>query len=263
MKKAFFCLLIFMFSAGCSKHQSAATSSLVESKSSLSNQSHSSLAYEHAISIEADEQNLPIILEAGQAACRDASGDACSILESRLSTGRTPFAFLKIRAQPNAIKKIVAALNKRGVITEQSTTAEDLAAPIADVAKKLAMLKDYRSNLENLRARASSDVDSLIKLSRELAQVQAELEAAQGSHAFLLQRVETEILKISVQASTHRAFWKPINLALSEFGDNFSQGISTAISGSAFLLPWIFLFLIVAWMIRKIWRHRKIPKTQS
>lgn len=263
MKKIFFCLLMFLFVAGCSKMQGNVSPSLVEGKSSSTNQSHSSLAYEHTVSLEADEQNLPIIFEAGQAACRDASADACSILESRLSTGRNPYAFLKIRAQANAIKKIVAALSKKGIVIEQSTTAEDLAAPIADVAKKLAMLKDYRSNLENLRGRATNDVDSLIKLSRELAQVQSELEAAQGSHAFLLQRVETEILKISINSTAHHAFWKPISVALSEFGDHFSQGISTAISASAFLLPWTFLFLVGAWIIRKLLRRRKIPQREG
>jgi hypothetical protein len=182
------------------------------------------------------------------------------VLESRISTGRAAAASLKLRATPAGIKKLIAALGRQGEITEQSSTAEDLAGPIGDSAKKMAMLTDYRAKLEALRDRASSDVDALIKVNRELAEVQGELEALAGKHAHLLQRVETEILNVAIGSERNRTFWRPVAFALSDFGANLSNGISSAIVGLAYLIPWAFVLGLLSWGGRALWRRRKRPK---
>jgi hypothetical protein len=71
--------------------------------------------------------------------------------------------------------------------------------------------------------------------------------------------VETEILEISIRADQYRSFWQPISLALSDFGGSLSQGISTAITGVAYLLPWGLVIGLVAWAGRKLWRRRRQP----
>ena len=119
------------------------------------------------------------------------------------------------------------------------------------------MLKDYRSKLEALRDRAGNDIDSLIKVNKELAQVQSELEAVTGNHAHLMQRVETEILNVSIHSVQNQAFWRPITLAITDFGGNFSQGISIAITGIAYLIPWGLFVLFVVWAGRRLWLRWK------
>lgn len=265
MKRFFLPLLILItLASGCAKSPDPSALALSDSsKAAPAGSARAFLAYEHALSMDVEEQQVAAIFEAGQAACREATQALCTVLESRLSSGRTATAFLKFRAKPEGIKKIIAALSQQGTVTEQSTTAEDLASPIADAAKKLAMLKDYRTNLEALRGQASRDVDALIKVSRELAQVQSELEAAQGSHAYLMQRVETEVLKVSVRSVQRQAFWKPIGLALSDFAGNLSQGISSAITGIAYLIPWAIVLLVGVWGGRRLWRRWRGPKTAA
>src|SRR5262249_51799679 len=167
------------------------------------------LAYQHSITIDTEEQKVGAVFEAAQTACREASADLCVLLESHVSTVRSASASLKFRAKPSGIQKLIAALAMQGEVTPQSTTAEDLASPIEDTAKKLAMLTDYRVKLEALHGRASRDVDALIKLNRELAQVQSDLEAMSGTYAHLMQRVETEILNVSIVAEHNQAFWRP------------------------------------------------------
>ncbi len=213
----------------------------------------STLALEHSLSLDVEEGQLSTVFEQGLAACKGAVAESCVVLESRIHSGRTSSGSLKFRAQAAGIKKIITALSKQAKVSSQSTTAEDLAAPIADGAKRLAMLKDYRAQLEVLRGRANNDVDSLIKLSHELAQVQSELEAAEGTQARLKQRVETEILNVTLETGTKSVFWKPITSALLDFGGNLSQGISSAISGIAYLLPWLVLILFGVWGCRKLW----------
>ena len=83
-------------------------------------------------------------------------------------------------------------LEKLGTIIDQTTSAEDLAGPIADTSKQRELLLDYRQRLEGLRERAKTDIDALIKVTKELAQVQNEIEALNGKFAQLKQRVDTE-----------------------------------------------------------------------
>ncbi len=219
----------------------------------------STLAYRHAIRIDVPDARVAAVHDAALAACRAAAAELCTVLESQVSMGRATSAKLRVRAKPAGITKLVAALGKQAAITDQSTTAEDLAGPLQEGEKKLAMLTTYRADLETLRQRAGNDVDKLIKLSHELAQVQSELEAANGKQAYLVQRVETEILEISIRADQYRSFWQPISLALSDFGGSLSQGISTAITGVAYLLPWGLVIGLVAWAGRKLWRRRRQP----
>jgi hypothetical protein len=132
-------------------------------------------------------------------------------------------------------------------------TAEDLAKPIADSKKKLEMLNDYRSKLESLRTRASTDVDALIKVNKELAEVQSAIEAETGTDSELMQRVDTELLNISISSQAQRAFWRPISDAFTDFKSNLSDGISSVVTALAYLLPWGLTLLILGLAGRKLW----------
>ncbi|MBO9689153.1 MAG: DUF4349 domain-containing protein [Mitsuaria chitosanitabida] len=215
------------------------------------------LAYDHSLQLDAPEEKVAAIHQAALGACHAAAADLCEVLDSRISTGRNATANLRFRAKPAGIQKLIATLGQQGEITNQSTQAEDLAEPLQDGEKKLAMLTAYRAELEVLRKRPGNDVDALIKVTRELAQVQSELEDASGKQANLKRRVETETLSIYIQSTHARSFWRPISLALSDFGGTLSQGISTAITAVAFLLPWFFVLGLIFWIGLTLWRRRK------
>lgn len=262
MKFQLLMLLMLATVAGCSKMvESRGPAAQLREMPATASSRH--LAYEHVVQIDASEDKISTIYEAGQTACRKASADLCTVLASQTDSGRDASALLKFRAKPSGIRKLIAALSVHAEVTKQSTTAEDLESPIEDAAKKLALLKDYRTSLEALRSRASNDIDALIKVSRELAQVQSELEAATGKHGRLMQRVDTEILTVSIRATHNQSFWRPIALAVSDFGGNLSQGVSVAITGIAFLLPWAILLFLFVWGCRTMWRRRKQSPTKD
>lgn len=218
------------------------------------------MAYEHSISLDMSEDRVKSVFELAQAACREAAAEQCTVLESRLYTGRDASATLKFRARPEGIKKILAVLAAQGGVVSQSTSAEDLAQPIADTSKKLEMLRDYRAKLEALRGRAAANIDSLIKVSKELAQVQSDIEALSGEKAHLVQRVETEILNVSLESGHNRGFWSPIWRALAKFGSDLSDGLASAITGVAYILPWLPLLVLFVWGSRKLWGRMKRMK---
>lgn len=263
MRRLLIALLLLAGIAGCSQKHDSTILTEKPSGSVSPDSAGRYLAYEHSVQIDTEERKVAAIYEAAKATCREASIDLCTVIQSRINTGRAASASLKFRAKPSGIRKLISALGKQAEITEQSTSAEDLAGPIEDSAKKLRMLNDYRTKLEALRGRASTDVDALIKVNRELAQVQSELEAAAGKQAHLTQRVETEILNVAIRSDRNQSFWRPIALAMSDFGTNLSQGVSIAISGIAYLIPWAFVFGVAAWAGRKLWRRRKQLKKNT
>ncbi|WAC71138.1 DUF4349 domain-containing protein [Roseateles sp. SL47] len=214
------------------------------------------LAYAHTVEIDVPENKLASIQATMLKACQDAAAQQCEVLESQLKTGEYPSAFLKLRARPEGIRILLATVGQQGDITGQSTTAEDLGGPIRDSEKKLSMLKAYRDELEALRKRQLQDADSLIKITRELAEVQNELEDATGVLAVLEKRVDTELLSILIEPRRQKSFWKPISSAASDFGGSLSRGISSTIIGVAFLLPWTLLIGLLVWVGRKLWRRR-------
>jgi hypothetical protein len=215
------------------------------------------LAYEHFVDIDAAPDRVAAIHDAGVAACRAATAAGCTLLESRLDSEPDASATLKFRARPDVVPTLLATLGQKEGIARRSTHVEDLSGPIADTARQLAMLDDYRSRLEALRNRAGNDVDALIKVNRELADVQSRLEAEDGKRAVLARRVDTEILNVSIRSDRHRPFWAPIGRALADFGGNLAQGISIAISGVAYLLPWLFVISLAVWVVRKLRRRRR------
>lgn len=258
MTRPLLALLLLIALGACAKKDESAGSAPMPPGKAVNSPATRLLAYEHALSLEAEEQKVAVAFEAAQAACREAAAEACVVLQSHIRSGRQASASLTFRAAPSGIRKLVAALGRQGEITSQSTKAEDLASPIEDAEKKLQMLSDYRAKLQGLLGRAGTEVDALIKLNRELAQVQSEIEALSGTHAHLMQRVQTEILRVSIGAVRQQSFWRPIAEALAEFGSNLSHGISGAITGLAYLLPWAFALLCFTWAGRKLWRRRKL-----
>jgi flagellar biosynthesis chaperone FliJ len=215
------------------------------------------LAYEHTVAIDTKDDSVVSLFDAAQAVCREAVAESCAILEAQVSRGETTYASLRFRAKPEGIRKLLALLSARGEVSSQSTTAEDLAGPIEDTAKKLAMLTDYRAKLEELLARSKNEVDALIKLNRELAETQSQIETLSGTQARLVQRVETEILNVTISSYESQSFWSPIGESTSEFGSDLSHGIATVITALAYLIPWGLVVWLIVWLVRKFWQGRK------
>ncbi|HEY4372363.1 MAG TPA: DUF4349 domain-containing protein [Burkholderiales bacterium] len=213
------------------------------------------LAYEHSVQLDTDAAKVAPAYDAIQAACAAAEG--CVVLRASLAGGRMPGAGLQLRAAPAGIRRLTALLGTQGEIASQQMSAEDLGGPIEDGERKLAMLKDYRTRLEELRGRAANTIDTLIRVNQELAQVQSQIEAQSGASAHLHQRVDTELLNIQISARDQASAWRPTLDALGSFGANLAAGIAAALVTLAYALPFGVLLLVPLWGLRRLWRRRR------
>ncbi len=250
-----------VFLVGCGKKEeaadiNAATATATESAPSKPATANKTLAYEHELNLNVSEEALPKVFNGVKAACLAEPDQGCTELSSGIRTGDYPSASVKLRAKPESVQKIVKGLSQQGRIVSQNSHAEDLSHSLADNAKKIQMLRDYRTQLEELRKQTGKDVETLMKVSKELAEVQSNIEALEGKQAGMVQRVQTELLTISmsVEGAGHQR--SEVKHALAAFGANFSSALASAITAIAYMLPWAGLLVVVSVIISQ-WRQRR------
>lgn len=217
------------------------------------------LAYEHSVTVDSSEGGVKPLLDKLVAACQADAANQCTLLASGVEGGRESSAHIRVRVKRPGIEKLIALAATGGEVASRNTSAEDLEGPIRDNAKRLDMLRSYREKLLALESKAGNNAEALIKLSQELATVQSELESATGVEARLMERVNMDLLNISIQSRTQRGFWSPVKRALGDFGSNLSEGIATAITGAAYLLPWVLILFVLGLAVRKVWRKVRKP----
>jgi len=212
------------------------------------------LAYEHSVTVDVAEPDIKPLLDKVVAACAADVANQCTLLGSGVEGGRESSAHVRMRIKREGVEKLIALAATGGEVASRNTVAEDLEGPIRDNAKRLDMLRSYREKLLALEAKAGNNAEALIKVSQELASVQSELEAATGVEARLMERVNMDLLNIAIQSRSQRGFWSPVTRATRDFSSNLSEGIASAITGVAYILPWALILFAVGAIARKIWR---------
>jgi len=262
MKTVTAILSIASFIVGCSAQEQAETGQragfmAAPAVSRVASNEKTFLAYEHSVSVEVDESKLKAVHEALIEGCRTDKEADCTVLDASITSTQYWSARLRVRASPAGVKKLLGVASSSGRVLSQSTQVEDLARPVADVEKRLAMLRDYQAKLLELQARSAKDVDSLIKIAERLASVQADLEQASGENAHLTSRIKRELLNVSLSARGSVSFWTPIENALREFPRNLSSGVSTAVVAAAYALPWLVVFVVGIFILRMVWKRSR------
>lgn len=211
------------------------------------------LAYTHSVAVELPvdkvEEKYNRILQW----CAEDAKYQCTMLSSSLRTDNYVRGDIALRILPKGVGEVLSLASGGGDTTHKSTSIEDLGEAIVDNQKRLEMLRDYRSRLEALSKDPKTDVESLVKIASELAKVQSDLEFAQGKRSKLLQRVEMDIVEISLSSYSQKSFAQPIGAALRNFGSRLSEGISDTITAIAYCLPWLLVLAVLLYGGRRIW----------
>jgi len=217
------------------------------------------LATTRHVDMEVAPEAVAPLFTATQAACEADTASACVVMASSLDTGDYAHANLTLRAAPAGIARLLAKLRAGSGLVGESASSEDLAAPIVDTERQIAMAREYRDSLLALRARASNDIKALMSVNEELARVQSQLESATGERAHLQQRIDTETLTVAIASTGAREThpWRSISQALREFGAHLADAAGGAITFVAYAIPWVVVLLPLAWGLRWLWRRRR------
>jgi hypothetical protein len=246
---------------GCQQKQASSAVSFAAqeaSGSSPANKARDTLASEHTVAVELDKETLPERLRELEAACKADSASNCTIIESSLHWRERvlPSASIRMRLAPGGVEGQIALASRDGEIVERTTRAEDLAQPVADTERELALLGVHRDRLADIMKRKDLPIDQLITVSKELATVQSQVESASSTHANLRRRIDTDLLTISLSPPMADLLSQttPVRDALRASGANFREATAMVIGFVSALVPWLFVILPSLVLLRMFWR---------
>jgi hypothetical protein len=224
---------------------------------STARRSNNSLAYEHTVEVELGRDLLSPRMKQVQAACAARTEFACVLLDVSFDAQLgVPSGRVSMRLAPAAVDPLIETAAQDGRITARSTHAEDLAEPVADTDRQLALLSSHRDRFAEFMKSKELKVEQLIAVSKELATVQVQIDALNTQHANLRRRIDTETLTISF-APPQQAYGEertPVRDALRSFSGDFKGAIAQVIRFIAVLLPWLVLIIPGLLLGRLLWR---------
>ncbi|HEY0685475.1 MAG TPA: DUF4349 domain-containing protein [Steroidobacter sp.] len=215
------------------------------------------LAYEHNITVEMDKELLPTRLREIESACNADQASGCTVLDVSLQSHQDlPSGNIRMRLAPASVESIVTLASKDAKVTSRNTRAEDLAEPVADTERQLALMTLHRDRLTEFMKSKDIKIEQLIAVSKELASVQSQIDSLSTQRANLRRRIDTELLTISLSLPQREyvADASPVMDAIRYFGNDFRQAVGTVIRFLAVLLPWLVIILPGLFLLRLFWR---------
>jgi hypothetical protein len=242
--------------AACSDPAARRDLSEAVSTKPASNAGDSTLAYEHTITVQLDEEVLPARIRELREACTP-EPHGCTLLDvSSTSTRGQPMGSLRMRLAPAGVQAMIALASRDGEVTAHRTHAEDLAEPVADTERQLTLLTTHRDRLAELMKNRTLAVDQLITVSKELASVQTQIDTLTTQRANLRRRIDTELLDISLSLppQEYEASATPVRDAFREFGTNVRFATAGVVRFLAYVLPWLVVIVPGLLLLRLFWR---------
>jgi Domain of unknown function (DUF4349) len=191
----------------------------------------------------------------------------CTVLNTRLdrsNEGRI-YARSSVRIAPDAYSAfaVIIAAPPSMVVTH-SEAAEDKTVPIIDTDKRLELKTALRGRLEAMiRDPGVKSPADLAALEKELAQVQADIEAIIAQRDYL--RAITETVSVDITYSGQAAVvagidLSPVERAVLGTGRTLIESAAALISFLAAIVPWLPLIALLGWAVRRILRRWKTQK---
>jgi hypothetical protein len=214
------------------------------------------LAYEHTVGVRVAAADIESKLKATQAACNDGRFGECVVLSVRQQGGDHPSASLGVRIVPAGVEPMIALASEGADIGQRMTRAEDLAVAVRDNELALARLRNERERLQEFQSRRDLAVADMIALSRQLAEVESQLQAAEQQGAQHRRRIDTQLLTLDFQPTSTQSGRNEIVVALRESGGILAAGVAWTIRAFAFLLPLLVLAGAFVFWFRRRRRRR-------
>lgn len=219
------------------------------------NRAGSMLAYEHSVVVWLDAEQIPSRLQAVRDACSQQRVGDCTVLDVDQQAGETRSASLTVRVVPAGVEKLISMAGKDGEVGHRRTHAEDLAVAVRDNELQRQRLQNERTQLQAFQQRRDLAVADMIALSRQMAEVESQLQAAEQEGAQHRMRIDTQKLTISFLPPAGQSGRSEIGQALRDFGETLAMGTAWTIRAAAFLIPVVLVVLVAVWLWRRMRRR--------
>jgi hypothetical protein len=210
------------------------------------------LAYEHSVSIKLAGRDIPARVAAVQASCLAQTFGNCAVLNVEQHGGEFPGGSVTVRIAPKGVEPLVRQAGTGGEINSRNVKAEDLAQAVQDNTLQRDRLEKEHARLLGFEARPNLAVADMLTLSKQLADIEAALDAAQREAAQQQHRIDTNLLTLDFQPTGAEAGRSDIGQAFRDSGQILATSTAWLIRAIAFLIP----LLIVLYTVFAAWRGR-------
>lgn len=217
------------------------------------------LAYSHYATVRLGADQISPRVGAVRDACMQKKYGECTVLNESQQAGEYPSGSLQVRAEPKAIQPLVALAADGGELASRNTSAEDLADAVRDNGLRRARLEKQHARLLQFLDRDDLTAESLVTLTGQLAQIEAELQYAEQEAAQQERRIRTNLLNISFEAAGVTVETSAIRQALRGAGNLLDGSVAALITIAVALVP----FAIVgaaAFVVIRGWSRRRRAK---
>ncbi|MBY0564630.1 MAG: DUF4349 domain-containing protein [Hyphomonadaceae bacterium] len=224
------------------------------------------LAYSYAIGFELPSQNLIGVMDSHIEACQAAGPRQCQLIGSNRSGDPESYleGYVSLRGEPGWLRTFRANMEAQadaagGRIVSQTTNSEDLTRAIVDTEARLRAQTALRDRLQRLLESRPGRLADLLEVERELARVQADIDAVQSNLAVMRTRVSMSELNLSyrsVPRSVGSDTFEPLRDALANFLRVVVIGFAAIITIVAGLLPFAIVLIPIVWGLLR-WRKAR------
>ncbi|MFK8012962.1 MAG: DUF4349 domain-containing protein [Marinicellaceae bacterium] len=221
------------------------------------------LAYEHKVTIKHIEEEILPHYNSTIQLCQSNADINCSVLSASFSHGSYERSTIIMRVDSSGVNTLINHAKDQGEITQQATTIDDLTKSFIETEKRKEMLTQYRDKLLEIQIKAANDVESLVKIAKELTTTQNQIEQLQNSKSRLEKRVERDLLTITfMHATKDKSMWDSIIGSITDIPENFAYGFSDTLEEIVYLIPWFFVMVFMFIFFRWLW-HKTAAKSKK
>jgi hypothetical protein len=254
-----FCLAVMLSLVACSSEQSATSGApSADAETEAPTQGARSpagafLAYEHSVSIKLAGRDIPARITVVQASCIAQTFGDCAVLNVEQRGGEFPGGSVTVRIAPKGVEPLIRQAGTGGEINSRNLKAEDLAEAVQDNTLQRDRLEKEHARLLAFESRPNLAVADMLTLSKQLADIEAALDAAQREAAQQQHRIDTNLLTLDFQPSGAETGRSDIGQAFRDSGQILATSTAWLIRAIAFLIP----LLIVLCAVLAAWRGRR------
>ena len=222
------------------------------------------IAMQHRLAVVSSETDLPKNWDAVIQFCGTIR---CEVISSSI-VARTqesaPSGAITLRVAPEDFPKLLTQIETQGNIVQHTALSEDKTTQVVDTEARLKNLTTYRDSLRAMLGRPGLNIKDSIEIQEKLTDVQSNLDSDTAKRKILANETEKVAVEIEFKvrdAARRRSSFAPLRSALREAGETLAESLASVVTFVVFVIPWILLFVLIGWFLRRLWRKRRERKT--
>lgn len=224
------------------------------------------LAYAYQTGLEIPSERLAAVMDRHVQACQAAGPRLCQLIGSNRSGDPDSYmeGYVSLRGEPAWLRTFMGGIAAQadeagGRVVSQTTSTEDLTRAIVDTEARLRAQTALRDRLQQLLQSRPGRLSDLLEVERELARVQAEIDAVQSNLAVMRTRVAMSELTISYRSAPRPVgsdTFEPLRQAFANFLGIVVAGFAAIVTILAGLLPFAIVAVPIVWALLR-WRRAR------